>query len=130
MAVGAAPRDFHPRVVLTRPYSLPATPHRLKTAARSDCDCKGVPLFLLRVLARRLPYLLFGGGVDRSLPMGGRGAPAVRLGAEGMYPSALCCAGIIRRAFFVNVQRATAWKGELNTRRPSWFSSGQNSGSR
>ena len=63
MAAGAAPRDFHPRVVLTRPYSLPATPHRLKTAARSDCDCKGVPLFLPRVVARKLPHLLHGEGV-------------------------------------------------------------------
>lgn len=69
MAAGAAPRDFHPRVVLTRPYSLPATPRCLKTVARSDYDDKGVPLFLPRVLARKLPYLLHGEGVDRSLPM-------------------------------------------------------------
>lgn len=103
MAAGAAPRVFHPSGGLPEPYSLPATPHRLKTAARSDYDGKGVPLFLPRVLARRLPYLLYGGGMYRSLPMGGRGAPAAWLGAEGMYPPALYCAGIIRRAFFVNV---------------------------
>ena len=29
-------------MVLTRPCSLSATPHRLNTAARPDCDCKGV----------------------------------------------------------------------------------------
>lgn len=66
MAAGAAPREFHPSGGLPEPYSLPATPHRLKTAARSDCDCKGVPLFLLCVLARKLPRLLHGEGVGRS----------------------------------------------------------------
>ena len=63
MAAGAAPREFHPSGGLPEPYSLPATPHRLKTAARSDCDCKGVPLFLPRVVARKLPHLLHGEGV-------------------------------------------------------------------
>ena len=41
----------------------------------------------------------FMGGIARFNK--GHGAPAVRLGTEGMYLSALCCAGIIRRAFFV-----------------------------
>lgn len=118
-AVGTAPRDFHPRVILTRPYSLPATPRCLKTVVRSDYDDKGVPLFLLYVLARKLPHLLYGEGVDRSLPKGGRGVPAARLGTEGMYPSALYCRGVIGRAFFEKVQKAAAWKGELNTRRQS-----------
>ena len=34
----------------------------------------------------------------------GHSAPAVRLCTEGMYLSALYCAGIIRRAFFFKVQ--------------------------
>lgn len=33
-----APREFHPRMVLMRLLSLPATASRWKTLSRSDCD--------------------------------------------------------------------------------------------
>ena len=39
-----------------------------------------------------------------SLTQRGHGVPAVRLSTEGMYLTALYCAGIIRRAFFFKVQ--------------------------
>jgi len=44
-----------------------------------------------------------------------------------MYPSALYCAGVSHRAFFVKV-RSTAWKGE-HAALHSWISSSQNPGS-
>ncbi len=40
----------------------------------------------------------------RSLLRRDHGAPAAWLGTEGMYPYALYCAGIFRRAFFVKVR--------------------------
>ena len=69
-AAGAAPRESHPSGGLPEPYSLPVTPRRLKTAARSDYDDKGVPLCPLRVVARKLPHLLHGESVCRSLITG------------------------------------------------------------
>lgn len=50
--------NFTPRRS-AEPCSLPATPHRLNTAARSDCDYKGVSPRLC-VVARKLPNLLHG----------------------------------------------------------------------
>ena len=70
MAAGTAPRESHPSGGLPKPYSLPVTPRRLKTAARSDYDDKGVPLCPLRVVARKLPRLLHGESVCRSLITG------------------------------------------------------------
>ena len=58
----------HPHAVLARPYLLPATPRRLITVVRSGCSCKGVSLSCLCVVARKLPRLLCGPCVSRSLP--------------------------------------------------------------
>lgn len=106
-----------PRMVLTRPCSLPATPHRLNTAARPDCDCKGVS-----------PRLCIGprAALPASWP-GGYRSPRWRVMAHrpygsaqtGMYPSALCCAGICR-AFFVKEQRAQPRGKGCARLRPAW----------
>ena len=58
-----------------------------------------VSLTCLCVTARRLPPLL--DGPVESLAQKGRGVPAVRLNTDRTYPSALCCAGVLLRAFFV-----------------------------
>ena len=100
-----APREFHP------PASLPGPTHCLRRFERSDCGCKGVPI-LLRVVAHALPNAFYSGVVIARSIIGSPGAPAVRLGTEGMYLSALYCAGIIRRAFFVKSLVPGRGKGE------------------
>ena len=112
-----APRESHPRVVLTRPCSLPATPYRLNTAARSDCDCKGVSPCLC-VVARGSPHPLcglvwFAPPVPKESILA---HPPYGSTQTGMYPSALCCAGIAglslsRYKWPVRAERGSAQSG-------------------
>ena len=82
-AAGAAPREFHP------PARFSCSPtHRLRRFERSDCGCKVVSLCVLRVVACKLPHLLYGAVfVARHILSDIRhGVPAAQLGAKGTYP--------------------------------------------
>ena len=75
----------------THPTVCRSPAHCLRRFERSDCGCKGVPLFLLRVLARKPPHcftvkVLIARHI---LPDMCHGAPAARLDAKGMCSFAL-----------------------------------------
>ena len=77
------------------PGALPGLTHCLRRFQRSDCGCKGVP-----ALCVSSPM-----SCHAHFPVQMACISAVRLGTEGMYLSALCCTGIICRAFFFKVHR-------------------------
>ena len=81
---------FNARTVAVREYHYPSR----ASAPASRHACFTVQVLIARPLQWSHPVDL-----NRGL-----GAPPARLGTIGTYPSALFCAGIIRRAFFVNRQ--------------------------
>ena len=97
-----APRASHPRVVLTRPYPLPATLSTLglwlqgSLIVLSACRCpQGAALAFRR------------DGCRSAFPRRGKVSWRVRRVArrEQIVSVALCCTAVILRAFFVKVQQ-------------------------
>ena len=115
-----------PRTVLARPCSLPATPHRLNTAARPDYDCKGVSPRLC-IVARGLPCPLCV-PVDIARPVGGswrtgRMAPHRRECIRLLYAApGFAGLSLSRSKGFSRAERGA--RGQI----PPGFSSGRNSG--
>ena len=132
-AAGAAPRASHPSDGLPEPYSWPVTPRRLKTAARSDYDDKGVP-GLLRVVARKLPRLLHGKGVCRSLITGVTSCGLETRSWRTLRPArrrrdVSVCPILHRDLAGLSLNEVPGSRMERgDIRCPSWVSSGQNSG--
>lgn len=118
--------NLTPRAVFARPCSLSAAPHRLNTAARPDCDCKGVSPHLC-IVARRLPCPLFG-LVDIARLVGG----SWRAGRMAQHRRE-CIRLLYAAPGFAGLSLSRS-KGLSRTERgacgqiPSEFSSGRNSG--
>ena len=92
--------------------------HRLRRFERSDCGCKVVSLCVLRVVACKLPHLLYGAVfVARHILSDIRhGVPAAQLGAKGTYP--IC--PILRRRYLAPLSLSRCcdslnmWNGKGN----------------
>ena len=103
-AAGAAPRESHPPAVCRAlPIACDAFNARTVAVREYLFFCVSSPMnchahFPVQVWIARF--------------VEGFRAPAVRLGTEGMYLSALYCTGIIRRAFFVKSLVPGRGKGE------------------
>ena len=91
--------------------SLPATPHRLKTAARSDCDYRCVSLFLSVHHRPQAATLAVRPCVDRSL-LSEVMAHSPHGSVQTECILRLILPGVISRAFFVGWS-VPAWKGDF-----------------